>query len=600
MCGIAGLVAPAGLPECSADLARFDEVLRHRGPDDRGSFRDDQVAFVHRRLSILDLSPAARQPMTRDGLTITYNGEIYNFRELRAELDARCSTQSDTEVVLAAYRRWGARCVEKLRGIFAFAIYDAAARKVVLARDHLGVKPLYLARRGDTWMFASELKTFHGWSRFRPEVDRDAITAYLQFLWIPGEQTGLRDVRKLRPGTIVELDLEHDRETTTTYWRPRRHDREVTAGELAAELERAVTEQLVSDVPVGAFVSGGLDSSLIVALTGRPLHAYTVGYRADDLAHDVVADDLPYARRVARHFGLPHTAIELQPDVVSLLPAVVEALDEPIGDPAALSSYLICQAAGERVMLSGAGADELFGGYPRQRAMRYGEYVRKVPAPIRRAIKELVDRAPAAGTSRIAKLGRAGQKLLADVEQPALHHYIAMESYLGRSYPVPELEGDPVHQAIVWDLTTYLPNLNLAYIDRTAMAHGVEVRVPFLDQRVVELALALRTNQLLHRRRGRLEGKWLLKRVAERYLPRDVVWRTKAGFGAPVRAWLRNDLAELRRELLPGIAARGWLDAHRLATLERDFDAGRRDHALSLWLLLSLELWARRFLDHRR
>ncbi|MFT3697381.1 MAG: asparagine synthase (glutamine-hydrolyzing) [Kofleriaceae bacterium] len=599
MCGIAGLVAPDGLPDCTDDLARFDRALAHRGPNDRGEFRDPRVAFVHRRLSILDLSSAARQPMTREGITIVYNGEVYNFRELRRELGVACTTESDTEVILAAYRKWGSACVGKFRGMFAFAIHDAAKRKVVLARDHLGIKPLYLARRDGTWMFASELKAICAWSRFRSEVDPAAIASYLQFLWIPGTATGLRDVRKLEPGTVVELDLARDTETETRYWRPEARERDVSRDELAAELERAVKEQLVSDVPIGAFLSGGLDSSLVVALTGRSVHSYTVGYRATDLAYDIVPDDMPWAQRAAKYLDVPLTPIELSPNVVSVLPKVVDALDEPIGDPAALSSYLICEAASERVMLSGVGADELFGGYPRQRAMLYGSYYRALPVPLRSLVHRVVETLPAAGTSSIAKLGRAGQKFVVAADRPPLHHYIAMESYLHTELEPPTLEGDPLHQAIAWDLMSYLPNLNLAYTDRTAMAHGVEVRVPFLDQRVVELALALRSNELVHWYRGRLEGKWLLKKVAERWLPRNLVWRKKAGFGAPVRAWLRRDLTVMRRDLLPGVVDRGWIDRSMLERLQTDFDTGRRDNALPLWMLLSLELWARRFLDNR-
>ena len=649
MCGIAGLVDPQGLHGWQDDLRAFDRALRHRGPDDFGYFTDahsgdaptqsanaervPRIAFVHRRLSILDISVAARQPMVRANgdVFITYNGEVYNFRELRRELELHGSqfrTASDTEVVLEAYRAWGIACVERFRGMFAIAIADVARGKVFLVRDQLGVKPLYYARVAGTWMFSSEMKAFGVWSRFSSELDPEAIKKYLRFLWIPGHHTGLRGVAKLEPGTWIELDLARATSTTHRYWSPLRsavaHVGNAVA-HIRTALERSVTEQMVSDVPLGAFLSGGLDSSLIVALMGRSPSTYTVGYRAQDLAYDIVGDDLPFARAASRELGTRNTELVLTPDVVSLLPKVVEALDEPIGDPAALSSYLVCQAARatNTVMLSGVGADELFGGYPRQRALLYGAMYRRAPRPLRSLVRRGVERMPGAGRGRWARAGRAGKKFVAAADAPPHEHYLAMETYfsaelmavtLDRDGPiacaVDHGEGalltniaahtaDPLEQAILWDLMTYLPNLNLAYTDRTSMAHGVEVRVPYLDLELVEWALGLRARDLVRWRRGVLEGKWLLKQAAKPYLSSQLIWRRKAGFGAPIRAWLRNDLREMRHDLLGprALGARGWFDPRGIAELEAAFDAGRSDYSLQIWMLLSLELWARRFLS---
>jgi asparagine synthase (glutamine-hydrolysing) len=666
MCGIAGLIDPDGLAaDWREDLEALGTSLRHRGPDDHGFLTDvhrsdlpdrfgspqrelrgtPRVAFVHRRLSILDLSEAARQPMARLGgkVFLTYNGEVYNFRELRAELTslgARFQTSCDTEVVLEAYLRWGIDAVKRLRGIFAFSIVDLARGKAYLVRDHLGVKPLYYCRLGARWMFSSELKAFRRVRGFHAAVDPTAIRKYLHFLWIPGTHSGLAGVHKLEPGTWIEIDLATGNDRRQTYWDPIEQQQRVephlsidaAVEHLGPELKRIVSEQMVSDVPLGAFLSGGLDSSLVVALMQRAgtrrVSTYSVGYSSKDLAYDVVPDDLPFARDVSQLFGTESHEIALKPDVASLLPKVVEALDEPIGDPAALSSYLISEAARRTltVMLSGMGADELFGGYPRQRALLYGHSFRGLPAPIRSLASRAVQWLPGAGRGALARLGRNAKKFLAAAESDPLSHYIAMETYfppglqrelltpggaLGRAADPVAAEiderrqriesaapGDSLRQAMLWDLLTYLPNLNLAYTDRTSMAHGIEVRVPFLDVRLVEWSLGLRARDMIRLRRGRMHGKYVLKRAAGPLLPERIVWRSKAGFGAPVRSWLRNDLAEMSDELLGprGLGQRGWFEPAGIARLKDDFLSGRRDYSLQLWMLMSLELWLRQSL----
>jgi asparagine synthase (glutamine-hydrolysing) len=489
-------------------------------------------------------------------------------------------------------------------------------------------------------VFSSELKAFRWMRGFRAAVDPAAIRKYLHFLWIPGTHTGLAGVHKLEPGTWLELDLTTGNERRETYWDPMRQQQlveplsslDAAIEHLAPELKRIVSEQMVADVPLGAFLSGGLDSSLVVALMQRAgssrVSTYSVGYSKTDLAYDVVPDDLPFARDVSQHFGTDSHEIALWPDVASLLPKVVDALDEPIGDPAALSSYLICRAARrtQTVMLSGMGADELFGGYPRHRALLYGHTYRNLPAAIQRLTSRAVHWLPGAGKGLNARVGRNAKKFLAAVERDPLSHYIAMETYfppelqrelltpggeLGRATDPMAAEimdhrrriedaapGDSLRQAMLWDLVTYLPNLNLAYTDRTSMAHGIEVRVPFLDVRLVEWSLRLRASEMIRLHRGRMHGKYVLKRAAGRLLPESIVWRKKAGFGAPVRSWLRNDLVEMSEELLGarGLGQRGWFEPAGIARLKDDFMSGRRDYSLQLWQLMSLELWLRQSL----
>lgn len=663
MCGIIGMISSNPLPQgWHEDLEKMSDLLVHRGPDDFGFFGEgclqekpshhlkphanSRVAFAHRRLSILDLSESARQPMVRSSgkIFLTYNGEIYNFQSLRNELKnlgASFQTVSDTEVLIEAYCAWGIDCVFKLRGIFAFALADLNQNKVFLVRDHLGVKPIYILHQKDIFYFTSEIKAFLALKNFQPEADFDALKQYLQFLWIPGTQTGFQKVRKLEAGTILTIDLNSGQEKQQTYWSPfttinspngySDFTEEEALKSLRLELTRAVEEELVSDVPLGAFLSGGLDSSLVCSLMKKTYKTFSVGYNKKDLAYDIVPDDIPFAKEVSTSLKIPHQEIVLSPNVSELLPKVIWHLDEPLGDPAALSSYLICEAAkknGLTVMLSGVGGDELFAGYPRQKALLYANYFKKLPQWVRHFVRCFSEQLPGAGKTRAAKMGRALKKFLNGIEEDSLSHYIGMESYFPPrlqktlcSPHGPFCNGNnlrfsdhqkitnqidkqrlsPLKQALLLDLLTYLPCLNLAYTDKTSMAHSVEVRVPLLDIRLVQFALARKEKELLKWNRGKLEGKWLLKKAAEPFLPSSIIWRKKAGFGAPIRSWLRQDLKELRHELLGknGLNKRGWFQPEAIQCLEKEFFSGEQDHALKLWTLMSLELWARQYLDRK-
>ncbi len=679
MCGIAGLFSNNPLSSSWVNnLKKMCDLQIHRGPDDYGYFweglnskvpvqdlpsltTDTKIAFGHRRLSIIDLSVAARQPLVRgitetnseENVFLTYNGEIYNFKELRHELRAQgheFETESDTEVLLEAYRAWGIDAVSRFRGIFAFAIADMKNKKVFLARDHLGVKPLYFTKIGETWAFASEMKAFLGIKEFNPEIDYEALRKYLKFLWIPGNHTGLKGVSKLTPGTFIEINLITKDIIEKSYWNPfdvlknadpilkRGQINKNTIDEIEAEFSRAVSEEMISDVPLGAFLSGGLDSSMICTLmkknrncsTSRikEVETFSVGYSAKDLAYDIVIDDLPYAKKVSKFLGTKNKEILLSPKVENLLPKVIWHLDEPLGDPAAISSYLICSAAKDKltVLLSGMGGDELFAGYPRQKALIYGKYYRHFPRAGREVFENFVNMFPGSGRGLKAKFGRASKKFLKDIELGAWDHYVSMETYFPDSFQENEVfnpDGpfsgvknpatleylslrdkietsfpkDHLAQVLCLDLLTYLPNLNCAYTDKTSMANSVEVRVPFLDHKLVELAIKNWGKGWMRFRGGQLEGKYPLKLLAEKYLPKDIVWRKKAGFGSPVRSWLRQDLSELRSELLSSLEKRKWFRPDAIKKIETDFLAGKEDHALRLWMLISLELWTKQFID---
>lgn len=660
MCGIVGLFGASLDPCWKEDLPAMAHAIRHRGPDDFGFFWENapgnrplkeipqtnnaRVAFAHRRLSILDLSEQARQPMTQNNgeIFLTYNGEVYNYKELQKELGLNNSdliTHSDTEIVLHAYQKWGTASFVKLRGIFSFAIADLKKGLVFLVRDHLGVKPLYYTKIGSTFAFASEIKSFLKHRHFQPKADFEALREYLQYLWIPGAKTGFLGVQKLKPGTFLKYDLQRETAEIQSYWslldqsfaEEKVQPLEATLEELRDILGRAVKEELVSDVPLGAFLSGGLDSSLIVSLmqktAGKNPKTFSVGFAKEDISYDIVPDDLPYAKKVSRQLGVENEAILLKPNVAELLPKIVWHLDEPIGDPAAISSYLVCEKAKPSltVMLSGVGGDELFAGYPRQRALMYGILFRKFPKWSQNLFGKWSQGLPGSGKTLSAKMGRASKKFLLAATADPLTHYATMQSYFTDSQQAELLNpqgsfgsgffpakteqalliellrkttpNEALKQAISLDLLAFLPCLNLAYTDKTSMAAGVEVRVPFLDIRLVEWALKQRSQWLLKISRGKLQGKWLLKKAAEGFLPSEIIWRKKAGFGAPIRSWLRNDLAEMREQLLGkrGLGGRDWFEPKTLQKVESDFLSGKEDNALKLWQLMSLELWAQQY-----
>ena len=607
-------------------------ALAHRGPDAAGIFHAAAPVPVwlgHRRLAIIDVSDAANQPFEKHGLVLIFNGEIYNYRELRGELEARgatFSTRSDTEVLLEAWRCWGPAALPRLRGMFAFALYDRATGRLVLARDQFGIKPLFLARTGDRLMFASELKALARLPGFRASIDDAALAALLLYDWIPEDQSIYRGIEKLTPGTYATIDPD-GRYQTHRYWDP------VTAfGASANEpapsltdaLESSIRAHLVADVEIGAFLSGGLDSSLLVAMASRhnpAIRCYTIGFRAADHKREAMPDDLRYARQLANKLGLRLEEIEMSPDVAKFLPSLVGMLDEPIGDAAALNVFAMCRAArasGIKVLLSGMGADEIFSGYRRHRACLLGSMYRRIPSLGRRAIETVVDRLPVASKTRGLVAARWAKRFVAIARHDEEAAYRRSYTYYdpadldqllrGRaSAEVAELcqrhartywaagrtrgRDAQLERMCLTDLQMFLPALNLAYTDRASMAASVEVRVPFVDREVVAAAFGLRGRERI---RGNVQ-KVALKRVAERWLPRDLVHRPKSSFGLPLRAWTAGDLrGELETTLLGGaLVGQGYLDGQMIRDMITHNAHGRADHAQALWQLLAVEHWMR-------
>jgi asparagine synthase (glutamine-hydrolysing) len=626
VCGIAGCYQQ---PEGSKLVDIMSDRIAHRGPDSAGiwSHEDDRIAVQlgFRRLSIIDLSIAADQPMSKHGLTLVYNGELYNYKDLRAELSsrgARFATQSDTEVVLEAWRAWGPEALRRFRGMFALAVADTNTGDLFLARDPLGIKPLFYLPRGQGVVFASELKALVAAVGPELRVEPGALVASMLYYWIPEQRCAIDGVRKLPGGAWARIRPDGSM-SVHHYWRVEEVALEAAAGpaaDLGQVIEESIAAHLVSDVPVSSFLSGGLDSSIITVLahqSASAIDAYTITFRAEDQRLEAMPDDAIYARKVAARYGIDLHEIEISPDIVGMLPRIVDVLDEPIGDPAAINTLLMCEAARERgvkVILSGMGADELFGGYRKHLAcMMAGRYSR-LPALPRAGIRSAVERFPVSVQGRGLRHVRWAKRFLTFAELPE-------EPRFRRSYTMydaaqlaalvsPDLAGyvdqvleehsevyndnslpDEVNRMCLADSRLFLPGLNLAYTDRASMAASVEVRVPFVDPVVARAAFSVKGGDKV---RGR-QGKVALKRAAEAWLPREIVYRPKASFSAPLRAWVRTDLREVINDQLVGgeLVQSGMIQVDALRHLILQEQAGQQDNAKQIWQLLTLELWYR-------
>jgi asparagine synthase (glutamine-hydrolysing) len=626
MCGIAGCYQQ---PDGAKLVDIMSDRIAHRGPDSSGtwSHADDRlsVQFGFRRLSIIDLSSMADQPLVRPGLTLVFNGELYNYKDLRAELSARgvrFTTSSDTEVVLEAWRCWGADALRRFRGMFAFALFEEATGELILARDPLGIKPLYYLPRGTGVVFASELKALTAAVGSELRMEPGALVASMLYYWLPEQRCAIDGVRKLPAGSVARIRPDGT-STVTPYWVVA-DVAAAAAAEPAPDLREVISESitahLVADVPVSSFLSGGLDSSIVTVLAHQAnpqIDAYTIAFRAQDQRLEAMPDDAVYARKVARQFGIDLHEIEISPDIVSMLPRIVDVLDEPIGDPAAINTLLMCDAArarGVKVVLSGMGADELFGGYRKHLACMLASRYSRVPGPARALVAGATGRLPVVAAGRGLRYARWAKRFLTFADLPE-------EPRFRRSYTLydpdeltrlvgPGLAGhvgevigehaaiysdnalqDEVNRMCLADSRLFLTGLNLAYTDRASMAASVEVRVPFVDPVVARAAFSIPGSRKI---KGR-QSKLALKQAAEAWLPHEIVYRPKASFSAPLRAWVRQDLRELIQDVLVAgeLTKSGVIRGEAVRKLIADEQAGREDYAKQIWQLLSLELWYR-------
>jgi asparagine synthase (glutamine-hydrolysing) len=628
MCGIAGYVG-AGSREVLAAMLPW---LAHRGPDGDGMHVEPGVGLGMTRLAIIDRE-GGRQPMTNEDQSVwlVENGEIYNYRELRARLQARGAafrTRSDTEVVLRAYEAYGDDCVEHLRGMFAFALWDRRRSRLLLARDRLGKKPLYYREGDGAVIFASEIKALLAHPAVSRRLDPETLHHYLAFGYSPGDRSILAGIASVPPAHLAVADGRGLR--TRAYWTlpgPAAPGATVPSAEAPARVRRALVEsvrlRLESDVPLGVFLSGGIDPSAIVAsmreVTGERIATFTVGFGAADPSFD----EAPYARLVARRFATDHHEEILEPRVADLLPAIVRQFDEPFADSSAIATYVVAQATARRVRvaLSGIGGDETFAGYPRYLGLSLSERYRRWPGPLRGLARAAV-RALARESEGGADWGARARRFVAGAEAALPDRYLGWTRFFDdadlRRLATPSLSarwtatvdrrqraafaagaaGDPVDAAFRVDLATYVPDDLLVMADRMSMAHGLELRAPFCDHRLVELSLAIAPRDKLAG--GRLKA--VLKAAFADVLPREVLARRKQGFMIPLGRWLRTDLREAMEDLLSGdrVRARGLFVPAAVDALKREHLERRRSHADRLFCLMMLELWMRSALDGPR
>ena len=627
MCGIAGFVespqttAPFRPEESRTLVHRMCDVIRHRGPDDEGVWVDDGVALGMRRLSIIDLS-TGHQPIHNEDQTvwIVFNGEIYNFRELRRELEVqghRFYTSTDTEVIVHAYEQWGTKAIARLRGMFGLAIWDTRSRTLLVARDRIGIKPMYYATANGRLYFGSELKSLLEAPDLPRDLDAAALDHYLSFLYTPRDGSIFKHVRKLPPGHLMtwtggHLAIEQywQMPTTETFT----GSEEDAVVQLRAVLSDAVRSHMMSDVPLGAFLSGGVDSSLVVGLmselSSTRVKTFSIGF--DEPAFD----ELEHARRVAEHFGTEHHEFVVRPDGVDILDSLIGHFDEPFADSSAIPTWYVSEMARRHVtvVLSGDGGDELFGGYDRYLPHpRVAAFDRFSPRAFRRVAALAAERLPhgTRGKNFLRHVGRTEQGRYLDAirffgadEKPAL-----LTPELRQAIDGPDAESRLARhferlaplpwssQMMRFDAETYLPEDILTKVDRMSMAHSIESRVPLLDNEVIAFAASLPATMKI--KNGR--RKHVLKEVAATLLPRDIIDRKKQGFGVPLGTWFRGQLRELFADTLlsPTTLQRGYFQPAFVKRIVHEHLAGTRDHTLRLWQLLVFERWHRAYIDQR-
>jgi asparagine synthase (glutamine-hydrolysing) len=641
MCGIAGFLtsAPFAADRARAELARMTTAIEHRGPDDAGHWLDESagIALGHRRLSIVDLSPLGHQPMISASgrFVIVFNGEIYNYRKLSQELSAlghRFRGTSDTEVLLAAIEEWGVDgTLDRAHGMFAFGVWDNQQRELYLARDRFGEKPLYFSQFSGYLLFASELKAFRAHSEWRGDIDRGSLALLLRHGFIPAPHTVFSNTRKVRPGCVLTVRARGNTFDISEreYWQPKSlpaPGREaVDAQEQVASVHEAlrtsIKQQMVADVPLGAFLSGGIDSSLIVSLmqqeSSRPVRTFAIGFTEERF------NEAPYAKRIAEHLGTDHTELIVTPaEARAVIPRLSQIYDEPFGDSSQIPTFLVCELARRSVTvsLSGDAGDELFGGYARYTAVpSQWQRVRAWPTALRQAAAAFVNSlSPQTLELALAPAGRLRSR--PDLSDRLQQHARAWQARSFAEFchtatslwPLPDRcvlgaqepkdvglrtpaagavaqTADELTHMMYMDTRVYLPDDILVKVDRAAMAVSLETRVPFLDPDVAEAAW--RIDPVTHRKDG--SGKWVLRQILERYVPRTLFERPKKGFSVPVDRWMRSELRGWAEDLLDPAAMRrqGFFDANLIDRRWRQHLSGQTNWQYQLWSVLMFQSW---------
>jgi asparagine synthase (glutamine-hydrolysing) len=604
MCGLTGFVAGAATPEeMLATLRGMATCLVHRGPDDSGEWIDAGAgaAIGFRRLAIIDLSPAGHQPMLSHSgrYVVTLNGEIYNFEELRRELRAEWRGHSDTEVMAAAFDAWGVeKAVSRFNGMFAIAVWDREARRLHLVRDRMGVKPVYYGFSGDAFLYGSELKALRHYPGFAPRIDERAVHLFLRFMYVPAPLTIYEGIAKLMPGTMLTFDAATRTTRTATYWSARdaaahgaanrfRGPEEEASRQLEALLRDAVRIRMVADVPLGVFLSGGVDSSLVTALmqaqSAEPVRSFSIGFA------EAKYNEAHHAAAVAKHLGTAHTELTMtEKDAFDVIPRLPAMYDEPFADSSQIPTHLVSALARKHVTvsLSGDGGDEVFGGYRRyfagQGALRL---FKLTPPPLRWPIGFALRAIPEDRVRKVARMLRANDPDRLYFE--LVSHWPSRETAAVEDRASWPPLDDPVERMMYLDQVSYLPDDILVKVDRASMAVSLEAREPLLDYRLVEFAWTLPLSMKV--RGGK--GKRVLRRVLYRYVPEELIERPKMGFGIPLEQWLRGPLREWAESLLDPKELR-YVDAPAVRAMWDEHLAGR-DRQFYIWAVLMLQAWLR-------
>jgi asparagine synthase (glutamine-hydrolysing) len=637
MCGIVGLISPQPENQIGAML----KSIEHRGFDDEGVFvsgkfgkNELKTCLGHRRLSIIDTSSGGHQPFfsADKRYTLTYNGELYNYLEIKAELEAKgykFHTDSDTEVLINAFQEWQLDCLPKLNGMFAFAVWDELEKSLTLVRDRSGIKPLYYTKIGEKLVFASEIKAILASKLIRAELDYEGLHQFLTFLWTVHEKTLFKGIYQLPPAHFLvwkngEIrtkewwDLDYSSEESgksEDFWRE----------QVLETLGKCVEMEMIADVPLGAFLSGGVDSSSIVALMTKhtkKVSTYTTGISAEDLQFDIIPDDVKWSRKVAEILPVDYHETLLTPDLTELLPKLVYHSDAPVIDMA-IPSFLISEQARttQKVMLSGMGGDEIFAGYPRQMAMKLAGMTDFIPSAVRRPLMKTLDSMLYGGVrGKLTAPLRNAKKFARSAGQDFENRYLGFGTYftdeMKSNLYSENLRGEmsafdayaqhkkffencrddsPLNRLLYVDFKTFMPALNLDTTDKTSMAANLEVRVPFLNHEIVSLSERIPSDLKI---KG-IKRKYILKKAAESLLPKEIIYRKKAGFSAPIRSWLRTSLKPMIDDLLSEetIKRRGLFDFQEVRRIIEQNQSGKEDFNLQVFQLLNLEIWMREFLD---
>ncbi|MBX3086400.1 MAG: asparagine synthase (glutamine-hydrolyzing) [Anaerolineae bacterium] len=628
MCGIAGLLHMNGEDVCAERLQAMTDAMSHRGPDGEGHYVHGRIGLGHRRLAIIDLSPAGKQPMRNEDGTIwvTFNGEIYNFAEIRTELmqhGHEFHSHTDTEVIVHAYEQWGVECLARFNGMFAFGLWDEPRKRLWLVRDRLGIKPLYYAQIADTILFGSEIKALLTYPEFDREIDYEALAYFLALNYTPAPHTLFKHARQILPGHYLVIEngqLQHVEYWDVRYREDGYRSEDDYAEELRALLDSSVKLRLVSDVPFGAFLSGGIDSSTVVYWMSQhlqePVKTFSVGFTQSNF------DERPYAQKVAAFLHTDHREQMVAGQAGDLFTKLVWHAEEPLADSSMVAMYHVASLARQHVTmaLSGDGADEIFAGYETYQAYYAHRLYRAIPSAIRqRVVEPLVDRLPVtqgkvAWDFKVRRFVKSGALNEEDAHASwrMIFNADARRALLKPLADKPEINADvvnlyraafaqtnardPLNRMLYVDTRFYLPNDMLVKVDRMTMAHGLEAREPLLDYRLVEFAARLpphlKLNQMRHK-------KYLLKKVMSKRLPDEILWRKKAGFNVPNAHWIKQEMKPYVTDCLaPALLKKmGWLDHTVVLALLKEHFENRADNSHQIWGLLTLAVWWQQFVE---